>query len=85
GRIDVAELAGRFVAIRQELGQAVTLECAAHARALCPPLALNRMLANLVDNALRYGERARIRVEGEAGVVRLIVDDDRPGIPAEAL
>lgn len=85
GRIDVAELAGRFVAIRQELGQAVTLECAAHARALCPPLALNRMLANLVDNALRYGERARIRVEGEAGVVRLIVDDDGPGIPAEAL
>ncbi|MDW8397670.1 MAG: ATP-binding protein [Acetobacteraceae bacterium] len=50
------------------------------------PVALKRALANLVQNALRYGGVARIRIEPQpGGVVRLIVEDDGPGIPAEAL
>lgn len=42
---------------------------------------LRRALRNLIDNALRYGERARVslRREGNRAIVR--IDDDGPGIP----
>jgi signal transduction histidine kinase len=45
------------------------------------PLALKRSLRNLVENAVRYGERARIRVEDEGQQIRITVLDDGPGIP----
>jgi len=43
--------------------------------------AVRRALRNLVENAIRYGHRARVRIESEAGEVRIHVDDDGPGIP----
>ncbi|MBF0246667.1 MAG: HAMP domain-containing protein [Alphaproteobacteria bacterium] len=46
-------------------------------------VALKRMLSNLVDNAVRYGKRARVRWDSGDGVVRLVVRDDGPGIPSE--
>lgn len=45
-------------------------------------LALRRIVANLVDNALKYGDSATVSVMAERDVVRLIVDDDGPGIAA---
>jgi hypothetical protein len=50
------------------------------------PMALKRALANLVGNALKYGGAARVALFGpERGQVRLVVEDDGPGIPAESL
>jgi len=48
-------------------------------------LALQRMLANLVDNAVKYGGRARIEVEaaGDDAVIRIA--DNGPGLPAAEL
>lgn len=45
--------------------------------------ALARVIANLVGNALRYGERAFARVETDRMRAVLIVEDEGPGIPAE--
>ena len=45
------------------------------------PLALKRLVANLVDNALKYGERARARVFSEDGMAVILVEDDGPGMP----
>ena len=45
------------------------------------PLALKRAIANLLDNAVKYGGGARARLEEGAGEIRIIVDDDGPGIP----
>jgi two-component system, OmpR family, sensor kinase len=45
------------------------------------PLSLRRMVVNLVDNALKYGERARLRLRAAAEQVTLEIDDDGPGIP----
>lgn len=47
---------------------------------------LKEMLVNLIDNALRYGGKgARITVELAIGDdIRLSVEDDGPGIPADA-
>lgn len=45
------------------------------------PLALRRCMGNLIDNALKYGERAHLRVlDSETGFV-LQVDDEGPGVP----
>ncbi|CAA7616214.1 ATP-binding protein [Magnetospirillum sp. SS-4] len=45
------------------------------------PAALKRAIANLVDNAVKYGGGARLTLaEGDAEV-ELTVDDDGPGIP----
>lgn len=50
------------------------------------PVALKRALANLVGNALAYGGAARVRLLPPAdGQVRLTVEDDGPGIPAEEM
>jgi signal transduction histidine kinase len=47
----------------------------------CRPVGLKRALRNIVENALAYGQRARISVERKQGQALIIVDDDGPGIP----
>ncbi len=61
-------------------------DCAAEAcdRAVVDgdPVALRRMITNLVDNALKFGSRARGRVFVESGMAVVEIDDNGPGIPA---
>ncbi|MES2821934.1 MAG: ATP-binding protein [Pseudomonadota bacterium] len=49
------------------------------------PLALKRCIGNLVDNALKYGERAHLQIEDAAGAFVLHVDDEGPGVPEQRL
>ena len=44
------------------------------------PVALMRALRNLVENAVKYGETARISFEVAATDTRILVDDDGPGL-----
>lgn len=49
-------------------------------------LAVERVLTNLVGNAAKYspaGSTISIRVEGAADLVRLVVDDEGPGVPEQ--
>ena len=48
---------------------------------VCRPLAIRRCLDNIVDNAVKYGECARVCLEATPTNVRVTVDDDGPGIP----
>lgn len=49
-------------------------------------LALKRAIGNLVANAVKYGEAARIRLASPAGgMVAFEIDDDGPGIPPPEL
>lgn len=47
------------------------------------PVAFRRALANLVDNAVRYGERAGLRLGGSAAGLELRIEDAGPGIPKD--
>jgi two-component system phosphate regulon sensor histidine kinase PhoR len=50
---------------------------------------LDQVLANLVDNAIKYGRiQGQVTIGGrstEAGMIEVFVSDDGPGIPTEAL
>lgn len=45
--------------------------------------ALGRVIANLLGNALRYGERAVVRIEADGPRAVLVIEDEGPGIPPE--
>ncbi|MDJ1015112.1 MAG: ATP-binding protein [Paracoccaceae bacterium] len=47
------------------------------------PLALARAIDNLVSNAVSYGTRARLAAAASEADVRLVVEDDGPGIPVD--
>ncbi|RML58740.1 Sensor histidine kinase, partial [Pseudomonas syringae pv. maculicola] len=49
------------------------------------PLALMRCIGNLIDNALKYGHRAHLKVEDDAQAFVLHVDDEGPGVPEQRL
>ena len=49
----------------------------------CRPTMLRRAVANLVDNAVKYGGVAHVSVVCDADRVTVVVDDDGPGIPPE--
>jgi signal transduction histidine kinase len=54
----------------------------------CDRVLLRRVLLNLVGNAMRHcppTARIRVTVEGDEDVVRISVNDEGPGIPAEQL
>lgn len=75
-----------LVAQRREIGEAVTLAGELPpVRVRISATALKRILNNLVDNGLRYGTHAQLRVAVEEGAAVVIVSDDGPGVPAEAL
>lgn len=45
------------------------------------PTALRRAVRNLVDNAVRYGERATISLVASDGAISILVEDEGPGLP----
>ncbi len=45
------------------------------------PVALRRLVTNLLDNAVKFGGQARARVYSENDAAIIEVDDDGPGVP----
>ncbi|SDE14406.1 ATP-binding protein [Limimaricola pyoseonensis] len=84
-RIDVCGLVRRVVEDARRAGQAVTLiEAPDVAQEMeLRPVALRRALENLMGNALRYGDRAEVTLQVTPRSLRVMVEDDGPGIPAE--
>jgi signal transduction histidine kinase len=50
----------------------------------CDPIDLTEVLGNLLENAARYARQVvRISAAGSEGSIRIEVEDDGPGVPAE--
>jgi signal transduction histidine kinase len=80
-RTDLAALLAAVVEEYEDMGEPVELE---PSKRLPMPLRatwLRRALRNLIGNALRYGERARVSLHKDGGEAIVRVEDDGPGIP----
>jgi signal transduction histidine kinase len=85
--IEFAALVQAEVRDRRAQGDAVdatTEDNAWDAIVLGDRLALRRVIANLIDNAIKYGKAAHVRTGVRQQAIVVSVDDDGPGIPAEA-
>lgn len=83
--MDISILVQDMVEDYAETGAPVSLSTSEKGPVACRPVLFRRALRNLIDNAVAYGERARLSVSRENGDVLVKVEDDGPGMPAEAL
>ncbi|NQW12027.1 MAG: two-component sensor histidine kinase [Alphaproteobacteria bacterium] len=82
---DVGTLVADVVQNERREGPPITYERPDDGAAALPvrPNALKRAVANLIQNAKRYGSAVRVAVVRAADVVEITIDDDGPGIPAD--
>lgn len=83
--MDVSVLVEDMVEDYAETGAPVTLVSAQRSVTVCRPVLMRRALRNLIDNAATYGGSARVTVENSVGQASIHIDDDGPGMTAEAL
>jgi signal transduction histidine kinase len=80
-RLEVSSLVETVMDDAAETGADAAVERAERAVVDGDPVALKRLVTNLVDNALKFGSQARGRVFREAGMAVVEVDDNGPGVP----
>jgi signal transduction histidine kinase len=65
-----------------DAGRDVVLSGSRYAPFRCKPLAIKRALSNLVENAVKYGETARVVLNDRPHELSVTIEDEGPGIPA---
>jgi signal transduction histidine kinase len=83
--IDIRHLLETLSADFPSADLAIELPVGADAMLDGQPVALRRGFTNLIDNALRYGKRARVTLTRDDGNLVVHVDDEGDGIPEEEL
>jgi len=84
-RVDIMALLESLQSDCQDTGRPVQIQGSIVHPYSGRPLALRRCLTNLVENAIRYGDRATIKVEDGARGITVRVLDAGPGIPESEL
>ncbi len=79
--VDLAALVESVAADLTDLGQEVAFSGPERLPYACRPIGLKRAVRNLIENAVAYGGRARVTLEPAAVAVRIVIEDDGPGIP----
>ncbi|RJG14817.1 ATP-binding protein [Massilia cavernae] len=78
--LDLDSLLDSVCSDATDASQRVALHGRAGMAVMGRPLALRRCLANLIDNAVKYGNQAELTVERAAGAARIRIRDRGPGI-----
>lgn len=82
--VDPFDLVARIVENAQRAGQPVRLTRGpGEGMATLRPQAVTRAVENLIGNAVRYGARVEVQVSETDRQLRITVEDNGPGIPAE--
>jgi len=79
--MELASLVESVLDEAAETGAKASIEQADRLVIEADPVALRRLITNLVDNALKYGGAARARVYRNGDNAIIDIDDDGPGIP----
>lgn len=80
-RLELASLVESIVDEMAETGAAASVDRTEKLVIEGDPIALRRLVSNLVENALKYGGVARARVYADNAEAVIEIDDDGPGIP----
>ena len=83
--IDINALLQSLTDDAEVLGKTISVEGVAQAPFTGRLSALRRALQNLIDNAIKYGHSAQMRVEDDATSLRIVVEDAGPGVAATEL
>ena len=83
--VDLHALVDSVAADLAELGHEIAVADSGRVLAACRPAALRRALRNLLENAAAYGGRAAVRIERDDAGLRVVVEDQGPGIPEEEI
>jgi signal transduction histidine kinase len=84
--VEFADIVRAEVEDRRSAGALIDLRIEAAATAatiLGDRLALRRIVANLIDNALKYGHAAHLALVADTLVITLTIDDEGSGIPPD--
>ncbi|HVR55979.1 MAG TPA: ATP-binding protein [Pseudolabrys sp.] len=84
-RTDLTALLASVVDDMADTGLPVTMESAQPIVCECQPTALKRALTNLIDNAVKYGKRARTAIRSTPQTIEITIDDEGPGISKDEL
>jgi len=83
--VDMMALLESVQADNQDMGRAVEIKGHAGAPLLGDAARLRRCVGNLIDNAVLYGQRARVEIEDSAKALTIHIVDDGPGLPEAML
>ena len=83
--VDIMALIESVQADMAEMGGRVTIEGAARAPFPGRPQVLKRCLANLLENAVKYGKSARVIVADDSARLEIRIQDEGPGLPQHEL
>jgi signal transduction histidine kinase len=82
---ETADLRSILECVVDDAGPAAELAPGASIPVQVDLLAIQRVFENLVDNAIKYGRRARVTLVSDGGDVVVEVADDGPGLPPDEL
>ena len=82
---DLTALLASAVDDMADAGLPATMEPAESLLYECQPTALKRAVTNLLDNAVKYGKRARAAIRPAPQAVEITIEDEGPGIPEHEL
>jgi signal transduction histidine kinase len=79
--VDLSALVDAVVEDFRDIGEAVEFVEADRLPMRLRPSLIRRAVRNLIENAVKYGTSAEVRVEAGAKTVAIVVADQGPGIP----
>ncbi len=83
--VDLAALVDAVVEDFRDIGDNVMFVEAGRLRMHLRPSLIRRAVRNLIENAVKYGVSAEVRVEADARRVAIVVADQGPGIPEDRM
>lgn len=78
--VEMNALLGSLCADLQELGWNVVFQETDRIVSRCRPEALRRAFRNVIENAIRYGNEARVSMKRTDDTIDIVVEDDGPGV-----
>lgn len=83
--VDLAALIATICDDLADTGMPVACEPGPKIPYQCRPQALKRAVTNLLENAVKYGGGAQVAIAESDREIRIVIEDDGPGIPLEEL